>query len=61
MLVEGDDPEAVKSLGAAVYKFARAFQCHVLEVLGFPTNLRQVFSMEALFETVSSVSILFQS
>ena len=43
MLVEGDDPEAVKSLGAAVYKFARAFQCHVLEVLGFPTNLRQVF------------------
>ena len=43
MLVEGDDPEAVRSLGAAVYDFAKTFQCHVLEVLGFPTNLRQIF------------------
>ena len=43
MLVEGDDPEVVTSLAAAVYDFAKAFQCHVLEVLGFPTNLRRVF------------------
>jgi hypothetical protein len=43
MLVDGDDPEAVKSLGAAVYGFAKTFHCHVLEVLGFPANLRQVF------------------
>jgi hypothetical protein len=43
MLVEGDDPEAVKSLGAAAYDLARTFRSHVLEVLGFPTNLRRVF------------------
>jgi hypothetical protein len=43
MLVEDDDPEAVKSLGVAAYNFAKKFECHVLEILGFPTSVRQVF------------------
>jgi hypothetical protein len=42
MLVENDHPEAIKSLVAMAYDFAKKSDCHVFEVLGFPKNLRQI-------------------
>jgi hypothetical protein len=42
MLVEGDDPDAVGSLVAMAYDFAKESDCHVFEIVGFPKNLRQI-------------------
>ena len=42
LLVENDIPEAIKSLVAAAHDLAKAAGCHVLEVLGFPKNVRRV-------------------
>jgi hypothetical protein len=43
-LVLGDDPETVKALWAAAYESAKRAGSHVLEVLGFPPNIREACS-----------------
>jgi ribosomal protein S18 acetylase RimI-like enzyme len=41
-LAKNDDPEIVRALWAAAYDHAEHMGSHVLEVLGFPPNLRSV-------------------
>jgi hypothetical protein len=43
-LVLGDDPETVEALWAAAYESAKSAGSHVLEVLGFPPNIREACS-----------------
>lgn len=42
LVAKGDDPEIVKVLWAAAYEVAKRERSHVLEVLGFPSGIRQV-------------------
>jgi hypothetical protein len=42
MIVEQDDPEIIRTLMAAAYKHARKAGSHVLEVQGFPANIRSM-------------------
>jgi len=43
MLVKKDDPEVVRALFIAAYDHAKRGGSYILEVLGFPPSLRQVF------------------
>ena len=42
MLVKQDDPEILRTLIAAAYKHAKKADSHVLEIQGFPANIRRV-------------------
>jgi hypothetical protein len=42
LVAKGDDPEVVKALWVAAYDAARQEGSHVLEVMGFSSNIRQV-------------------
>lgn len=42
LLVESDDPKVVEVLLAAAYECARGWGCHVLEVLGLPSEIRSL-------------------
>src|SRR5215469_702368 len=44
ILVRQDDPEILKALMVAAYQHAQRAGSHVLEVLGFPVNVRRVCS-----------------
>jgi hypothetical protein len=44
MIVKQDDPEIIPALMAAAYKHARKAGSHVLEVQGFPANIRRLFA-----------------
>jgi hypothetical protein len=44
MLVKQDDPVVLRSLWVAAYDHAKQCGSHVFEVLGFPTNIRNVCS-----------------
>jgi len=43
LMIEGDDPCIVQQLLAAMYKSAKNAGSHVLEVMGFPKEIRQMF------------------
>ncbi len=44
LLVEQNDPEAIRALLVAAYDYARRQGSHTLEVLGFPHSIREVCS-----------------
>jgi hypothetical protein len=44
LMIEGDDPCIVEQLLAAMYKSASNAGTHVLEVMGFPKEIRQMFT-----------------
>ena len=43
LFVEGDDPELMDQLLQGIYDYAKSDGSHVLEVFGFPTNIRETF------------------
>jgi hypothetical protein len=43
LMIGDDDPRIVEQLLAAMYKSARNAGSHVLEVMGFPKEIRQMF------------------
>lgn len=42
LIVENDDPAAIKALAIGAYEYAKRAGCHVFEVLGFPGLVRQI-------------------
>ena len=61
MLVRNDNPEVIRALLIACYRHAIREGSDVLEVQGFPPQLRAVFSeLRPYFSKISGMSLLFQ-